>query len=81
MKATGKERLHNNFRCYNFQYRKDARFPVMVYQSKWPNNWTKEWFYMKNDLDKREGIEDIIQRLVKSTFGIKKPLCSMKDMS
>jgi hypothetical protein len=36
---------------------------------------------MKNDLDKREGIKDIIQRLVKSTFGIKKPLCSMKDMS
>lgn len=34
---------------------------------------------MKNDLDKKEGIEDIIQRPTKPNFGIKRPTCYMND--
>jgi hypothetical protein len=36
-KMTEKERLHNDFRCYNFQYRKGSLFFVLAYQRKWPN--------------------------------------------
>jgi hypothetical protein len=30
--ATGKEQYHNNFGCYNFMYRSDARRPVPTFQ-------------------------------------------------
>lgn len=59
-KAARKEWLHNNFGCYNFQYRKEAHYLAMVYRSKWPNSRTKEWFFVKNDLDKRGDINTII---------------------
>jgi hypothetical protein len=36
----------------------------------WPNSWAREWFYVKNNLDKREDIKDIIQRPMKPNFGI-----------
>jgi hypothetical protein len=49
MKAT--RGLHNNFSYYNFAYRRGAMFSAPAYQSKWPNEWTREWFYMKNDLN------------------------------
>jgi hypothetical protein len=32
------DKLNNNFRCYNFSYKKDSKFPVLAYQSKWSNN-------------------------------------------
>jgi hypothetical protein len=38
----------------------------------------KEWFYVKNDLEKRK---DIIKRSIKPSFGIKKPMCNMKGTS
>jgi hypothetical protein len=60
MKASGKEQLHNNFGCYTFAYRKDVWYLSLVYRSKWIASWTKEWFYMKIDLKKREYIRDII---------------------
>jgi hypothetical protein len=28
--------LHENFGCYNFAYRKDAKSPVISYRTKWP---------------------------------------------
>jgi hypothetical protein len=51
----------------------------MDYQSKWLNAWTREWFYLKNGLEKREDIKDIIQRPVKPHFGIKRSTCVMND--
>lgn len=39
----------------------------------------KEWFYLKNDLEKMEDIIDFIQRPMRSTFDIKKSPCNMKD--
>lgn len=38
-----------------------------------------EWFYVKNDLEKREDIRKIIQRPVVSFFGIKRPSIMMID--
>jgi hypothetical protein len=32
-------------------YRRGAMFLALAYQSKWPNEWAREWFYMKNDLN------------------------------
>jgi hypothetical protein len=43
MKVGPSDKLHNNFRCYNLSYRKDSRFYVLAYQTKW----AKEWFYVK----------------------------------
>jgi hypothetical protein len=34
----------------------------------------KQWFYVKNDLSEREDVKDIIQRPVRSRFGIRRPL-------
>jgi hypothetical protein len=39
----------------------------------------KEWYYVKNDLEKRGDIKGIIQRLVVSCFGIKRPAVVMTD--
>jgi hypothetical protein len=33
----------------------------------------KQWFYMKNDLNQREDVSGIIQRLIWSRFGIRRP--------
>jgi hypothetical protein len=55
-KANGTEQEHNNFDCYNFAYWKDARYPAMACRIKWLNAWTREWFYVKNNLENRERI-------------------------
>jgi hypothetical protein len=34
--------LHENFGCYNFAYRKDAKSPVISYHTKWPAAWKTE---------------------------------------
>jgi hypothetical protein len=52
--------LHNNFGSYNFAYRRCALFLALAYQSKWPNEWAREWFYMKNDLNEQTDIKEII---------------------
>jgi hypothetical protein len=59
-KATGKEQYHNNFGCYGFTTRSNASYPVPTYQKQWPRAWMEEWFYVKNDLIKREYIKEII---------------------
>jgi hypothetical protein len=33
----------------------------------------EEWFYVKNDLIKREDIKEIIQRPIWSRFGLRRP--------
>ena len=40
-KATGKEQYHNNFGCYRFGPRSDARYPVLTFRKKWPGSWMK----------------------------------------
>jgi hypothetical protein len=67
--------LHNNFSCYNFAYRRGSMFLALAYRSKWPNEWTKEWFYMKNDLTERVDISGIIQSPIVTGFILKKPMC------
>jgi hypothetical protein len=49
MKARPSYKLHNNFGCYNFAYRKDSVVPVLAYRTKLHSNWTKEWFYVQVD--------------------------------
>ena len=50
-------------------------FSTLAYQSQWPNEWTKEWFYMKNDLTARADISGTIQSPIATNFGFKKPTC------
>jgi hypothetical protein len=50
-------------------------FSAPAYQSKWPNEWMKEWFYMKNDLNEQTDIKGIIQTPVVTCFGYEKPTC------
>jgi hypothetical protein len=65
-KAMGKEQYHNNFGCYFFVYRSDARRLVPRFRKKWSRSWMKQWFYVKNDLVEREDVKDIIQRPIRS---------------
>jgi hypothetical protein len=72
-KAMGKGQYHNNFGYYSFVYRSDARRLVPTFRKKWPGSWMRQWFYVKNDLIEREDVKDIIQRLIQSRFGIRRP--------
>jgi hypothetical protein len=72
-KAIGKEQYHNNFGCYGFIARSNASYPVPTYRKRWPGAWMEEWFYVKNDLIKREDIKEIIQRPIWSRFGLRRP--------
>jgi hypothetical protein len=72
-KAIGKEQYHNNFGCYGFIARSNASHPVPTFQKRWPRAWMEEWFYVKNDLIKREDIKEIIQRPIWSRFGLRRP--------
>jgi hypothetical protein len=60
-KATGKEQYHNNFGCYGFTARPNASHLVPTFRKRWPGAWMEEWFYVKNDLKKREDIKEVIQ--------------------
>jgi hypothetical protein len=53
-------KYHNNFGCYSFVYRSDARRPVLMFRKKWPGSWMRKWFYVKNDLIEREDVKDIV---------------------
>jgi hypothetical protein len=46
---------------------------VPTFQKRWPGDWMKEWFYVKNDLKAREDIKDIIMRPIYQRFGLQKP--------
>lgn len=78
-KANGIEHFHNNFGCYNFAYRNRVCYLALAYHKKWPNSWLKKWFYVKNEFKKREGIRNIIQRSINSSFDIKRLICFMNN--
>jgi hypothetical protein len=65
--------LHENFGCYNFAYRKNTKFPVISYRSKWPAGWKSEWFYVKVDEEK----EKLVQSPLELNFGETRPQCNM----
>jgi hypothetical protein len=69
----GKEQYHNIFGCYSFVYHSEARHHVPTLRKKWPEFSIRQWFHVKNYLVDREGIKDIIQRLIQSRFGIRRP--------
>jgi hypothetical protein len=69
--------LHKNFGCYNFAYRKDTRATVIGYRTKWPTEWTNEWFYVKADEKKREKLT-MVMSLMRLSFGMTRPLCHMQ---
>jgi hypothetical protein len=54
-----------------------SMFVALAYRGKWPNEWAKEWFYMKNDLTARADISGIIQLPIAISFGFKKPTCQV----
>jgi hypothetical protein len=72
-KPWGKEQYHNNFGCYSFGARSGSSCPVPTFRKRWPGDWMKEWFYVKNDLKAREDIKDIIMRPIWQRFGLRKP--------
>jgi hypothetical protein len=69
--------LHENFGCYNFAYRKDAKFLVISYRTKWPAGWNTEWFYVKVDEEK----DKLVQSPLELIFGETRPQCNMKPGS
>jgi hypothetical protein len=73
MKPWGKEQYHNNFGCYSFVARSGSSCLVPTFRKRWPGDWMKEWFYMKNDLKAREDVKDIIMRPIWQRFGLRKP--------
>jgi hypothetical protein len=72
-KPWGKEQYHNNFGCYSFVARSGSSCPVPTFRKRWPRDWMKEWFYVKNNLKAREDIKEIIMRPIWSRFGLRKP--------
>jgi hypothetical protein len=72
-KPWGKEQYHNNFGCYSFGACSGSSWPVPTFRKRWPGDWMKEWFYVKNDLKTREDIKDIIMRPIWQRFGLRKP--------
>jgi hypothetical protein len=72
-KPWGKEQYHNNFGCYSFGARSGSSRPVPTFRKRWPGDWMKEWFYVKNDLKTREDIKDVIMRPIWQRFGLRKP--------
>jgi hypothetical protein len=78
-KATGKEQYLNNFGCYSFVSRSKANYHVPTFWKKWSGSWMKQWFYVKNDPNQREDVRGIIQRLVWSCFGIRRPSIATRN--
>jgi hypothetical protein len=78
-KPWGKEQYHNNFGCYSFGDRSGSSCPVPTFRKRWPGEWMKEWFYVKNDLTVREDIKDIIMRPIWQRFGLRKPKVEMDE--
>jgi hypothetical protein len=72
-KPWGKEQYHNNFGCYSFVARSGSSCPVPTFRKRWPGDWMKEWFYVKNDLKAREDIKEIIMCPIWQRFGLRKP--------
>jgi hypothetical protein len=80
-KPWGKEQYHNNFGCYSFGARSGSSCPVPTFRKRWPGEWMKEWFYVKNDLKVREDIKDIIMCPIWQRFGLRKPKVEMDEVA
>jgi hypothetical protein len=78
-KPWGKEQYHNNFGWYSFGARSGSSCPVTTFRKRWPGDWMREWFYVKNDLKAREDIKDIIMRPIWQRFGFRKPKVDMDE--
>jgi hypothetical protein len=72
-KPWGKEQYHNNFGCYSFFARTGSSSPIPTFRKRWPGDWMKEWFYVKNDLKAQEDIKEIIMRPIWQRFDLRKP--------
>jgi hypothetical protein len=72
-KPWGKEQYHNNFGCYSFVARSVSSWPMPTFRKRWPGDWMREWFYVKNDLKAQEDIKEIIMRPIGQRFGLRKP--------
>jgi hypothetical protein len=70
--------LQKNFGCYNFAYRKDTKAPVIGYRTKWPTEWSSEWFYVKTDEKKREKLMTMVMSPLRLSFGMTRPLCNIQ---
>jgi hypothetical protein len=71
------DRLHENFGCYNFAYRRDTKAPVLSYRTKWPTGRKSEWFYFKADEKKREKLMQMVMCPMTLSFGLTRPVCHM----
>jgi hypothetical protein len=80
-KLWGKEQYHNNFGCYSFGARSGSSCPVPTFRKRWPGDWMKEWFYVRNDLKAREDIKDIIMRPIWQRFGLQKPKVDIDEVA
>jgi hypothetical protein len=78
-KPWGKEQYHNNFGCYSFGARSGSSCLVPTFRKRWPGDWMKEWFYVKNDLKTREDIKDIIMRPIWQRFSLRRPKVEMDE--
>jgi hypothetical protein len=78
-KPWGKEQYHNNFGCYSFGARSGSSCLVPTFRKRWPGDWMKEWFYVKNDLKVREDIKDIVMRPIWQRFGLRRPKVEMDE--
>jgi hypothetical protein len=52
---------------------------VPSFRKRWPGDWTKEWFYVKNDLKAQEDVKDIIMRPIWQRFGLRKSKVEIDD--
>jgi hypothetical protein len=57
LKSRTSDKLHNNLCCYNFVYRKDQKFTVLAYRTKWTSDWTKEWFLYSSRHQEERGVQ------------------------
>jgi hypothetical protein len=78
-KPWGKEQYHNNFGCYSFGAHSGSSCPVPTFRKRWPGDWMKEWFYVKNDLKAREDIKYIIMRPIWQRFRLRKQKVEMDE--
>jgi hypothetical protein len=76
-KAKGEMGLRNNFRCYNFAYRKEITSPILAYRSKWHEDWTNEWFYVEISLDQHEDFKGMLMSPLRVNFAQKRPKFEM----
>jgi hypothetical protein len=78
-KVTGKEQYYNNFGSYSFVPRSNANYHVPTFRKTWSGSWMKQWFYVKNDLDKTEDVRGVIQHPIWSHFGIRRPSIALRN--